>query len=257
MRILLADADQTLCTKLEFEGFIVEGTTDALETEAYLGTLPFDAALVVCPLADMVPARFIHDLRRDKIATPIIVQGQFDDMERIKLLTVGADDVVAHSMLGDEVVARLHALIRRSAGSPTSLLTVGPVTLNMTEKTASVHGAVMYLTGREYGVLEQLMLRKGTTVTKEMFLSQLYAPQDEPADTKILDVFVCKIRKKLAAAGVEDFVRTVWGRGYHVGEPIATGAVAMAAANPLHNISIDGGMRRVVSPSLVPATMVA
>lgn len=257
MRILLADADQTLCTKLEAEGFIVEGTTDGLETEVYLQTLPFDATLIVCPLSEMVPARFIHDLRRDKIATPIIIQGQFDAVERIKLLTVGADDVIPHDMLSDEVVARLRALIRRSAGAPSSVLTVGPVTLNMTEKVASVGDRLLSLTGREYGVLEQMMLRKGTTVTKEMFLSQLYAPQDEPQDTKILDVFVCKVRKKLAAFGVSDFVRTVWGRGYMVGEPVATGAVGMANNASWQQGNAEGSVHRIVSPSMVPAMGVA
>lgn len=258
MRIMLADADQTLCTKLEFENFIVEGTTDALETEVYLQTLPFDAALIVLP----EPAVMIRDLRRDKIATPIIVQGNFDTLETIKLLSVGADDVISHDVSGDEVVARLHALIRRSAGSPSSILTVGAVTMNLSARTVSANGTAVHLTGREYAMLEQMMLRKGMTTTKEMFLSQLYHPQDEPQDSKIIDVFVCKLRKKLAAAGVDDFVRTVWGRGYLVGEPSAAASCAselkQMVDNPPWHIGRGGGFdahdkaKLTRSPSIVP-----
>ncbi|MEE8171887.1 MAG: response regulator transcription factor, partial [Alphaproteobacteria bacterium] len=78
----------------------------------------------------------------------------------------------------------------------------------------------IHLTGKEYGILELLSLRKGTTLTKEMFLNHLYGGMDEP-ELKIIDVFVCKLRKKLAAAcGGNNYIETVWGRGYVLRDPV-------------------------------------
>jgi two-component system cell cycle response regulator CtrA len=77
-----------------------------------------------------------------------------------------------------------------------------------------INGARVHLTGKEYQLLELLALRKGMTLTKEMFLSHLYGGMDEP-EMKIIDVFICKLRKKLAnASGGKDYIETVWGRGY-------------------------------------------
>ncbi len=77
----------------------------------------------------------------------------------------------------------------------------------------------MNLTGKEYQILEILALRKGTTLSKEMFLNHLYGGMDEP-ELKIIDVFICKLRKKLAnASGGRDYIETVWGRGYMLREP--------------------------------------
>jgi DNA-binding response OmpR family regulator len=82
-----------------------------------------------------------------------------------------------------------------------------------------VTGQRVHLTGKEYQMLELLSLRKGTTLTKEMFLNHLYGGMDEP-ELKIIDVFICKLRKKLAnASGGQNFIETVWGRGYVLREP--------------------------------------
>ena len=96
---------------------------------------------------------------------------------------------------------------------------VGDLTVNLDQKTVEVDGARVHLTGKEYQMLELLSLRKGTTLTKEMFLNHLYGGMDEP-ELKIIDVFICKLRKKLAnAAGGANYIETVWGRGYVLREP--------------------------------------
>src|SRR3984885_1641117 len=119
----------------------------------------------------------------------------------------------------DELVARIHAIVRRSKGHAQSVIQTGELVVNLDSKTVEVSGQRVNLTGKEYQILELLSLRKGTTLTKEMFLNQLYGGMDEP-EIKIIDVFMCKIRKKLAvASGGKDYIETVWGRGYLLREP--------------------------------------
>src|SRR3979490_2655713 len=119
----------------------------------------------------------------------------------------------------EELVARIHAIVRRSKGHAQSVVQTGDLIVNLDTKTAEINRVRVHLTGKEYQMLELLSLRKGTTLTKEMFLSQLYGGMDEP-EIKIIDVFMCKIRKKLAnASNGKDYVETVWGRGYPLREP--------------------------------------
>ena len=116
-------------------------------------------------------------------------------------------------------MARIHAIVRRSKGHAMSVVQTGDLTVNFDQKIVEVGGVRVHLTGKEYQMLELLSLRKGTTLPKEMFLNHLYGGMDEP-EIKIIDVFVCKLRKKLAnASGGKDYIETVWGRGYVLREP--------------------------------------
>jgi two-component system, cell cycle response regulator CtrA len=118
-----------------------------------------------------------------------------------------------------ELIARIQAIVRRSRGYAQSVVQIGDLTVNVDAKTVHVDKAQVHLTGREYQMLELLSLRRGTTITKEVFLSHLYGGMDEP-EIKIIDVFICKIRKKLAgASNGKDYIETVWGRGYLLREP--------------------------------------
>ena len=131
-------------------------------------------------------------------------------------------DIVDHVV--DELVARIHAIVRRSKGHAQSVITTGELTVNLDTKTVEVHGQRVHLTGKEYQMLELLSLRKGTTLTKEMFLNHLYGGMDEP-ELKIIDVFICKLRKKLSeATGGENYIETVWGRGYVLRDPASSEA---------------------------------
>ena len=94
--------------------------------------------------------------------------------------------------------------------------------MSLDTKTVEVNGARVHLTRKEYQLLELLSLRKGTTLTKEMFLNHLYGGMDEP-ELKLIDVFICKLRKKLAnASNGKNYIETVWGRGYVLCEPVET-----------------------------------
>ena len=111
--------------------------------------------------------------------------------------------------------------------------------MNLDGKTVEVNGHRVHLTGKEYQMLELLSLRKGTTLTKEMFLNHLYGGMDEP-ELKIIDVFICKLRKKLAtAAGGKHYIETVWGRGYVLRDPSESTATAPARSPALYRARAD------------------
>src|SRR3974377_184477 len=132
----------------------------------------------------------------------------------------------------DELIARIHAIVRRSKGHAQSVINTGDLLVNLDTKTVEVGGQRVHLTGKEYQMLELLSLRKGTTLTKEMFLNHLYGGMDEP-ELKIIDVFICKLRKKLAgASGGKDYIETVWGRGYVLREQAAAAATISGSQNP-------------------------
>ena len=118
-----------------------------------------------------------------------------------------------------ELSARIKEIVRRSKGRCESTIRTGKLVVNLDTRDVSVDDQPVHLTGKEYGILELLSLRKGTTLTKEMFLNHLYGGMDEP-ELKIIDVFVCKLRKKLAqATGGNHYIETVWGRGYRLRDP--------------------------------------
>ena len=140
-------------------------------------------------------------------------QKVIDGLER------GADDYLTKPFHREELVARIHAIVRRSKGHSQSIIHTGKIAVNLDAKTVEVEGTTVHLTGKEYQMLELLSLRKGTTLTKEMFLNHLYGGMDEP-ELKIIDVFICKLRKKLdKATGGENYIDTVWGRGYVLRDP--------------------------------------
>ena len=152
--------------------------------------------------------------------TPILILSGLAGVEdKVRGLGFGADDYMTKPFHKDELVARIHAVVRRSKERAQSVIQVGDLIVNLDTKTVQVNGARVYLTGKEYQILELLSLRKGTTLTKEMFLNHLYGGMDEP-EMKIMDVFICKLRKKLfESSSGKNYIGTVWGRGYVLHEP--------------------------------------
>ena len=162
----------------------------------------------------------LRSLRVSKVKTPILILSGLAGIEdKVKGLGFGADDYMTKPFHKDELIARIHAIVRRSKGHAQSVINTGDLIVNLDTKTVEVNGARVHLTGKEYQMLELLSLRKGTTLTKEMFLNHLYGGMDEP-ELKIIDVFICKLRKKLAnASSGKNYIETVWGRGYVLREP--------------------------------------
>jgi two-component system, cell cycle response regulator CtrA len=219
MRVLLIEDDnstaQSMELMLKFEGFNVY-TTDLGGEGVDLGKLyDYDIILLDLNLPDMSGFEVLRSLRVSKVKTPILILSALAGVEdKIRGLGFGADDYMTKPFHRDELVARVRAIVRRSKGHAQSVIQIGDLTVNLDTKTAEVNGACVHLTGKEYQILELLALRKGTTLTKEMFLNHLYGGLDEP-EVKIIDVFICKLRRKLAAAlNGKDYIETVWGRGY-------------------------------------------
>jgi two-component system cell cycle response regulator CtrA len=224
MRVLLIEDDtataQSIDLMLKAEGFNVYAT-DFGEEGADLGKLyDYEIILLDLNLPDMSGFEVLRTLRVAKIKTPVLILSGLMGIEyKVKGLGVGADDYMTKPFHKDELIARIHALVRRSRGHSQSVVQTGDLTVNLDQKSVDVGGVRVHLTGKEYQLLEILSLRKGSTLTKELFLSQLYGGMDEP-DMKIIDVFVCKLRKKLAnASGGKNYIETLWGRGYVLREP--------------------------------------
>ncbi|NWG72633.1 MAG: response regulator transcription factor [Parvularculaceae bacterium] len=225
MRVLLIEDDgataQSIELMLKSDGFNVY-TTDLGEEGVDLGKVyDYDIILLDLNLPDMTGFDVLKQLRVAKVNTPILIlTGQGDIETKVRGLGFGADDYMTKPFHKDELVARIHAIVRRSKGHSQSVITTGDLVVNLDAKTVEVSGQRVHLTGKEYQMLELLSLRKGTTLTKEMFLNHLYGGMDEP-ELKIIDVFICKLRKKLAAAtNGQHYIETVWGRGYVLRDPV-------------------------------------
>src|SRR3990172_1495169 len=231
MRVLLIEDDSATAQSIELmlksESFNVY-TTDLGEEGVDLGKLyDYDIILLDLNLPDMSGYEVLRALRVSKVKTPILILTGLGGIEdKVKGLGFGADDYMTKPFHKDELVARIHAIVRRSKGHAQSVIETGDLKVNLDTKTVKVNSQRVHLTGKEYQMLELLSLRKGTTLTKEMFLNHLYGGMDEP-ELKIIDVFICKLRKKLqAATGGQHYIETVWGRGYVLRDPGSSNTVA-------------------------------
>ena len=234
MRVLLVEDDPTTSRSIELmlthANFNVY-CTDMGEEAIELGKLyDYDLILLDLDLPDMAGLDVLRQVRLARVDTPILIlTGEDSTDAKLKGFGGGADDYLTKPFHRDELVARIHAIIRRSQGHAQSVILTGQITINLDGKTVEANGKPVHLTGKEYQMLELLSLRKGTTLTKEMFLNHLYGGMDAP-ELKIIDGFICKLRKKLAeATGGENYIETVWGRGYVLRDPTATQARAPKA----------------------------
>ena len=226
MRVLLVEDDPTTSRSIELmltHANLNVYATDLGEEGIDLAKL-YDYDLILLDLdldlPDMDGHEVLRQLRLARVETPILILTGSDDTEsKIKGFGFGADDYLTKPFHREELVARIHAIIRRSKGHAQSVINTGKVSVNLDAKTVDVDGKTVHLTGKEYQMLELLSLRKGTTLTKEMFLNHLYGGMDEP-ELKIIDVFICKLRKKLSiATDGDNYIETVWGRGYVLRDP--------------------------------------
>ena len=162
----------------------------------------------------------LRSLRVSKVRTPILILTGLAGIEdKVRGLGFGADDYMTKPFHKDELVARIHAIVRRSKGHARSVIECGDLVVNLDTKMAQINGTHVHLTVKEYQILELLSLRMGMTQTKDTVLNHLYGGVDEP-EMKIIDVFICKLRKKLTnASGGKDYIETIWGRGYMLREP--------------------------------------
>jgi two-component system cell cycle response regulator CtrA len=196
----------------------------------------YDIVLLDLALQDLDGYEVVRRMRAGRVNTPVLMlSNAVKPQARVRAFGVGADDFITKPYDNAELIARVQAIVRRSKGYSQPTLRIGAVQLNLDSREVLVSGTPVHLTGKEYSILELLVLRKGMVLTKEAFLNHLYGGMDEP-EVKIIDVFICKLRKKLAEAGAPNVIGTVWGRGYMVRDAAAHPMLATAApiAAPMH-----------------------
>ncbi len=220
MRVLLVQNElataRSVMQVLKANGGIVDHIDTGEEALELVRHYDYDIVLLDLALPDMDGYEVVRRMRSNRIEAPVIVMsGLSRPQDKVKAFGVGADDFITKPFDSTELVARMKAIVRRSKGYSQPTLRVGALQLNLENREVLVSGEPVHLTGKEYAMLELMVLRKGTVLTKEAFLNHLYGGMDEP-EVKIIDVFICKLRKKLAAAGAGDVIGTVWGRGYTV-----------------------------------------
>ena len=224
MRVLLVEDDYAISQSIELmlkkESMIVD-TTDLGEDGLDIAKLyDYDIIILDLMLPDINGYEVLKRLRTAKVSTPVLILSSLSTPdEKIKGLCSGADDYLTKPFNKGELLARIQAVVRRSKGHSNSVIRTGDVEVNLDTQTVTVKDKPLHLTGKEYGIMELLSLRKGSTLNKDQFLNHLYGGIDEP-ELKIIDVFICKLRKKLEeASGGKNYIETVWGRGYVLRDP--------------------------------------
>ena len=235
MRTLLVEGDLTITRGLLqlFRGHGVVADHAETSNEAFELTRHYDYDIIVIELAAESGSDLVRRLRNARVGTPVLMLcSGLDSGARVRALSAGADDVLAKPFDPAELIARMQAIVRRAKGFAQASLSVGPLTIRQDSHEVTVEGRDVKLTGKEYAILELLVLRRGTVLTKDAFLNHIYGGMDEP-EAKIIDVFICKLRKKLGLVGTDSLIVTVWGRGYMLKEPSTHASRRPAAADML------------------------
>jgi two-component system cell cycle response regulator CtrA len=222
MRILLIEGQATLAKAfdalLRGEGYSVECADTGADALDLLRHYSFDLVLLNLNVRDVEGSALISRIRAAGHHTPLVAMvGLPNPKGRVAALAAGADDVVEHQTDKAELLARMRAIIRRSRGYSQPVIRVGALALDLEQQAVTACDKPVHLTSKEFALLRLLTFRKNTVLTKEAILSSLYGGLDEP-EMKIVDVFICKIRSKLAKAGLRDIITTVWGRGYSIND---------------------------------------
>jgi two-component system cell cycle response regulator CtrA len=220
MRVLLVENDLAVAGILRSffaaQSLRIEAADTGEDALELLRHYEYDIVLLNLALPDMDGTRMIDRIRGSGIATPVLALSSRRNRHGVAAaLAAGADDVVDEAIDRTELIARMHAIVRRTRGHSQSTLQIGGLSLDLERREVTANGIPVALTGKEFELLRVLVFRKNLVLTKEAILDQLYGGLDEP-EVKIVDVFICKIRKKLARAGLDSVIATVWGRGYTI-----------------------------------------
>ncbi len=223
MRLLVVEDEAEVSQRIEaacaadgLNCHVAETGAEALEmTQIY----DYAAIILDILLPDICGFDIVSRLRAVNDNTPILMLSGMTAVEdKVKSLTMGADDYVTKPFSKSELLARVYAIIRRASGHSSSVIKIGPMEIDIKQRKVLIYGTELVLTSKEYSVLELLAMKRGSILAKETFLNHIYGGMDEP-ELKIVDVFICKLRKKIAQlAGDSNLIETVWGRGYLIRE---------------------------------------
>ncbi len=218
MRLLVIEDDETLrqslASKLGDEGFAVEQAGVGREGLYFSLEYPVDLAIIDLGLPEMSGLDIIRKVREDGKTYPILILTAGDRwQDKVDGLSAGADDYVVKPFHYEEVSARVNALLRRAGGWASSVLSAGPVTLDMSRQELSVAEEAVELTSFEYKIIEYLMVRAGEVISKSELTDRLY-DQDFERDSNVIEVFIGRLRKKLDPDNTLKPIETLRGRGY-------------------------------------------
>ena len=220
MQILLVEDDPAVARLtlriLASGGHVADHTESGENALDAISKTAYDLVILDLILPDVDGLEVVRRMRAADYSTPVLILSGITEMpSRIAGFQLGADDFLTKPFEPGELVARVEAILRRSNCSSEPPLCVGPVTLDRRNKAVTVDGKEIHLTRKEYAILELLASRRGMSLTKENLLAHLYGGSDQP-EPKVIDVFVCRVRKKLGEAGVKGFIVTNWAQGYMV-----------------------------------------
>jgi two-component system cell cycle response regulator CtrA len=237
MRVLLVEEDliaaRGITQMLKAAGAVVDQTDSGEDSLELLRHYEYDIVLLDLALPDIEGFEVVRRMRVARNDTPVLIlSGITMPQARVKALSLGADDFITKPYDKAELLARMQAIVRRSKGFSQPTVRLGRLELNLDTREVTIDNRDLRLTGKEYAILELLVLRKGMVLTKEAFLNHLYGGMDEP-EVKIIDVFVCKLRKKLARAGADGIIGTIWGRGYMIRESATQDLFSVATYDPV------------------------
>lgn len=218
MRLLIVEDDEKLRRQLEqgllSSGFVVDCAEDGRNGLYYGKEIEYDAAIIDLGLPEIDGIALIEALREAGRVFPILIlTARGDWHEKVKGLNAGADDYVVKPYHLEEVVARINALVRRSAGLSNSMLEFGPLSLDLSARRVSLDQNPVELTAYEYKLIEYLMIHAGKVISKTELTEHLYA-QDHDRDSNVLEVFVRRLRQKLDPEQTLNPIETVRGQGY-------------------------------------------
>jgi two-component system response regulator PhoP len=218
MRLLVIEDDATLreslARKLGESGFAVEQAADGKEGLYFALEYPVDLAIIDLGLPEVSGLDIIRQVREQGKSYPILILTARDRWEdKVDGLSAGADDYVVKPFHFEEVDARVNALLRRSGGWASSVLTAGPVTLDMSRQELTVSDEAIDLTSFEYKIIEYLMVRAGQVISKAELTDRLY-DQDFERDSNVIEVFIGRLRKKMDPENSIKPIETLRGRGY-------------------------------------------
>jgi DNA-binding response OmpR family regulator len=220
MRILLIEDDTMLagsiCEGLEKGGFTVDHLNAAEPAESVLGMTHYDLAIIDIGLPGMSGLDLLRRMRHREIQLPVLILTARDGLDdRITGLDLGADDYMVKPFHLPELLARMRALIRRSRSSTSSELSAGAVRLDLARRIATAQDEVLDLTGREWEILQQLMLASPNVVGKQQMAESLSEWENE-ISANAVEIYISRLRQKLQGCGVE--IRTIRGIGYRLDE---------------------------------------
>lgn len=220
MRILLVEDDimlaDSICEGLEKGGFTVDHLGAAEPAESALGLTHYDLAIVDIGLPGMSGLELIRRVRLRGIQLPVLILTARDGLDdRISGLDLGADDYMVKPFQLPELLARMRALIRRSLSAASSELAAGVIRLDLARRVATAHGEIMELTGREWEILQQLMLASPNVVGKQQMAESLSEWENE-ISANAVEIYISRLRQKLQGCGIE--IRTIRGIGYRLDE---------------------------------------